>query len=168
MISISNIEKEIRQYDKLVNKVIKNLKYIPRYIDKAELKQIATIRLWEALQEYEEVEGIKKVTILYRKINSTLIDYLRKMETTVGRELPIEFESELKDEISEDKLVDGLLGNEVKRIIKNKMDADIFIDIYANKYSYEEVKEKYQISNSTLGRKLQKTKEKLQKQLDWN
>lgn len=165
MSKINDIEKEIRQYDKLIYKITNSFKFVPEYIEKDELKQVVTIALWQALQKHKEVEGVKKINYLYREIKFDVIDWLRKMKITVGREyLP---ECELSEKCIEDSIMDGLLINEIKRIISDRTEADIFIDRYVHQLPYKKLESKYCKSRYVLKRIVDKVQKQLKNELDW-
>lgn len=160
-----DIDKKIKENQNIIWQVINDLQYIPDYIDVEDLFQIGQISLWKAIMSYDEDGKYAFSTHCYTNIKGDLLNYLRDEKVEQSKKDKV---TEKYEESFEDKIIDSMLIQEIKKIL-NDEEFEIFYDLYISNDNNKDIAEKkYNTHRSTLYRKGVIVKDKVKRKIHWD
>lgn len=144
---------------------INSLKFVPERAEMEDLQQIGSMALWKAIETYDEELCCSFFTHCYNVIRCDLINWLEKLQCKKRQDVYIEYDSTYSDNFENDVIGD-MLTDEIRKHISS-VEAEIFLDKHIGKLTNKEIANKYNISLSTVKRKLDRAKDVLKNNLEW-
>ncbi len=155
----------IKDYEKLVYVVINDLPYVHQNAEYEDLVQVGMTALWKAIEEYNKSHHPCKLsTFCYRAIKNDILNWLEKFNAKKRKNIPIDSQTYISN--FEDEVIGNQIIYEMRKYLSQK-DLNLFVDRYVTDLSLRQLKEKYNLSEKTISRRLSKSKNILKTNMKW-
>lgn len=149
-----DVNKLVKDNEKLAYKVAHTFNPVTM-VDLEDIKQIALIGLWKAVENFDETKGFQFSTFAYRVIRNEVLQELKKFKRTSSSldemELDLSYnESEFEDLVTREG-IKVYLNDEEYSIVTMTIDG----------YTQKEISEMIQLSQSQISRVYIRAKEKI-------